>query len=201
MRKAVVGMAALLLAGSALLWAATAAQNPTGLDASWGTWSSTAYTQVNDHPDASCASVVTCTALGSSPAACQLTWTFAAFSVPAGSTGISVDVLYYDKDASSGTNNEGARLKVGGSYYNATTHNPATTCTSRDDAWATNPKTSAAWTAEQVNGTDASNPLQAFGINSTDTTPNIQLGSIRLQVTYTAPGSKRAQTIIAGVMR
>lgn len=199
MRKAAGGVAGLVLAASALLWAATAAQNPTGLDASWGTWSSTAYTQVNDHPDSSCTSVVTCTALGSSPAACQLTWTFAAFSVPAGSTGISVDALYYDKDASNGTNNEGARLKVGGNYYNATTHNPSTTCTSRDDAWTTNPKSGGPWTAEEVKGTDAANPLQAFGIQSTDTTPNIQLGSIRLQVTYTPPDGKRPQTIIAEV--
>lgn len=186
----------LFILDPAHLLAATASQNPTSDDAVSGTWDGTAgsrYTVVDDHPDSSGADYLTHGTTGG-----NLTFGFSAFSIPAGSTSISVDVIYYDQKTASQACNIGGRLKVGGNYYNATTHNPANgTWTLRTDSWSTNPKTSSAWTVDDVNGVGA-NALQAFGWVSTDASPTIRLSSIIIQVTYTPPGRRRAQTIVAG---
>lgn len=163
---------------------ATSTRNPTSDEAVSGTWTGSAgsrYTLVNDHPDSTGTSI-----LAHGTTAGNLTFGFSAFSIPAESTGISVEILYYDKDASNGNNNAAGRLKVNGVYYGSSTHNPGSVYTLRTDTWATNPNTSAAWTVADVNGT-GSNPLQAFGWVSTDATPAINFSSIQLQVTYTPP--------------
>jgi hypothetical protein len=169
---------------------ATQNRNPTSDEAASGTLSGSAgtrYTLVDDYPDANGADVLS---FGTTTA--QITFGFSAFSIPTGSTSISVQVLYYDGEAANGANNCGGRLKVGGSYYNAATHNPSgTTYTSRTDNWATNPQTAAAWTVDQVNGIGA-NALQAFGIGSTDSNPAFRVSSVQLQVTYTAPVTRTA---------
>lgn len=166
---------------------ATQTRNPTSDEAASGTLSGTAgsrWTLVDDYPDTTGADVLT---FGTTTA--QITFGFSAFTIPAGSTGISVQVLHYDGEAATGVNTTCGRLKVGAAYFNAATHNPSgTTYTQRTDNWATNPATSVAWTVDQVNGIGA-NALAAFGIGSTDSNPTFRVSSVQLQVTYTAPSS------------
>jgi hypothetical protein len=165
--------------------ATTATRDPTSDEAVSGTWSGSAgsrWTLVDDYPSASSADALT-----HGTTAGNITFGYSVFAIPAGSINISVQVLYYDGEASNGANNIGGRLKVGGNYYNAATHNPSGTGgTSRSDNWATNPKTSAAWTVDDINGV-GTNALQAFGLVSTDANPTCWCSSIRLQVTYDPP--------------
>lgn len=174
---------------------ATQTRAPTSDEAATGTWSGSAgsrWTLVDDYP-----SVATNDLLTGGTTAAVITFGFSAFSIPAGSTDISVQVQYFDGEPSNGANNCGGRIKVGGTYYNAATHNPAGTAgTSRSDNWATNPKTAAAWTVNDVNGVGA-NALQAFGMNSTDSNPTWRFSSIQAQVTYTAPVSRTANVATA----
>lgn len=160
-------------------------RNPTSDEAVSGTWTGTAgsrYQNVDDYPDTGGTDF-----LAGGTATSVITFGFSVFTVPSGSTGISVDVDYHDGEASNGANNCGGRLKVGDNYYNAATHNPSGSgWTARTDNWATNPKTTTAWTVDDVNGVGA-NALQAFGINSTDSNPAFRFSGIRLRVTYTAP--------------
>ncbi len=162
----------------------TVSRNPTGDEAVSGTWTGTAgsrYLVVDDYPDTAGTDVLT----HGTTTAGNLTFTFTAFSLPTEATNISVAVLYYDDKNGAQACNIAARLKVGGAYYAATSHNPTNaTFVQRTDTFATNPRTSAAWTPAQVNGTDGTNPLQAFGWVSTDASPSIDLTSIRLNVTY-----------------
>lgn len=164
---------------------ATQTRNPTSDEAASGTLSGVAGTRntlVSDYPD-----TVGATAITFGTTAAAITFGFSVFTVPAGSTSISVQVLYYDGEAANGANNCAGRIKAGGTYYNAATHNPSgTTYTSRTDNWATNPKSAQAWTVDDVNGVGA-NALQAFGIGSTDSNPTFRVSSVQLQVTYTAP--------------
>lgn len=158
---------------------------PTSDEAVAGTWSGAAgsrYTLVDDYPD-----TTPTDSLRHGTTAGNITFGFSAFTVPASATAISVIVDYYEDDVSNGTNNVSARLKVGGSYYATDSHNPATTLTQRSSTFANNPKTGAAWTVAQVNGTDGTNDLQAFGWISTDANPRIDFSSIRLRVSYTLP--------------
>jgi hypothetical protein len=158
---------------------------PTSDEAASGTWSGSAgsrYALVDDYPDASGADY-----LSHGTTAGDITFGFAPFGLLAGSTIASVQVQYYDAEPSAGTNNLAGRLKVGGSYYNASTHNPSgTTYTSRTDTWATNPKSGASWTVDDVNGVGA-NALQAFGLYSGDANPAVRISSIRVVVNYTPP--------------
>ncbi|MFH1110969.1 MAG: hypothetical protein V1790_17490 [Planctomycetota bacterium] len=119
-------------------------------------------------------------------AAGNITFGFAPFSIPANAFAISVQVRYYDAEPSAGTNNLGGRLRVGGTYYASATHNPAgTTYTPRSDNWPLNPRTGLPWTVDDVNGIGA-NPLQHFGVISTDANPVIRISCIEIQVTYQA---------------
>lgn len=177
----------------------TATANPTSDESVTGSWTGSVgsrYTLVDDYADTVPTDVLdTPTAAGGA----QITFGYTAFAIPTGSTAISVQVKYYDQDSTSGTNNSGGRLKVNGLYFNAATHNPSTTLTSRSDNWATNPNTTAAWTVGDINGTSAS-PLQAFGFNSTDASPLVRYSSVQIQVTYTPPlagGWTKVQSVVA----
>ncbi|MBI4164304.1 MAG: hypothetical protein HY508_01060 [Acidobacteria bacterium] len=169
----------------------TADQNPTSDEAVSGTWDGTAgsrYTVVNDHPDSSGSSFLT-----HGTTAGNLTFGFSAFSIPAGSTITNVQVIYYDQKTASQSAAAAGRLKVGGNYYNASTHNPANgTWTLRTDTWTTNPKSAVNWTVDDVNGS-GSNNLQAFGFFSSDASPTVRFSSVIVRVTYTLPlgGPKR----------
>lgn len=178
---------------------ATTTRNPTSDDAVSGTWTGSAgsrYTVVDDYPDSGGADSLTCSAAGA------LTHGFSAFSVPTGATSISVQVLYYDQKSGSPSSAIQARLKVGGNYYAGPggTHNPSNgTWVARSDNWTTNPKTTAAWTVAQVNGTDGTNDLQAFGVDVTDASPNVLVSSVQLQVTFTAPVITKTASLSAAV--
>jgi hypothetical protein len=179
------------------LHADTASRNPTSDDAESGTWSGgsagTRYTLVDDHPDSSGADFLT-----HGTTAGNLTFGLTAFAIPAGSTSISVQVVYYDQKTAAQGAAAAGRLKVGGNYYNASTHNPANgTWTLRTDSWATNPKSGSAWTVDDVNGV-GSNALQGFGFFSNDANPTIRFASVIVQITYTPPasGKKRHYTMV-----
>jgi hypothetical protein len=162
-------------------------RNPTGDEAVSGTWTGSAgtrYTVVDDYPDTGGTDELT----HGTATAGNLTFTFSAFTLPTIATAITVLVDYYDYKTASQTCNIAARLKVNGTYYASSTHNPANGSanrTQRTDTFATNPNTGAAWTVADVNGS-GSNPLQAFGWVSSDANPSIVLSSIRIRVTYTA---------------
>ncbi len=164
---------------------ATQNRAPTSDQSVSGTWTGSAgsrYAVVDDYPDASGADYLT-----HGTTAGYITFGFSAFSIPAGSTGISVQVRYYDKKNASQGCAVAGRMVVGGSPYNASTHNPANgTWTVRSDDWANNPKTAAAWTVDDVNGVGA-NALQQFGWYASDANPVIDLSCIEVQVTYTPP--------------
>ncbi len=158
-------------------------RNPTSDEAVSGTWDGSAgtrYTVVNDHPDAGGS-----TSLTHGTTAGNLTFGFSAFSIPSIATDISVDVIYYDQKTGNGAAATAGRLKVGGNYYNSTTHNPTNgVWVLRTKSWATNPKTSVAWTVNDINGSGA-NALQAFGFFSDDANPTVKFASVIVQVTYT----------------
>lgn len=163
---------------------ATVSRAPVSDEAAAGTWTGSAgtrYTLVDDYPDTTPTDW-----LRHGTTAGNITFGFTAFAIPAGSAAITVQVRYYDKDVSSGNNNLAGRLKVGGNYYGAASHNPTTTLTARSDNWATNPKTTVAWTVDDINGVGV-NALQAFGVVSTDASPQMDISSIEVQVTYTPP--------------
>ena len=157
-------------------------RSPTADRTATGTWSGSAgsrYTLVDDYPDDTPNDVLNCSAAG------YITFTFPAFTIPAGATSISVSVRYYDRVTSAGTAAAAARLDIGASSsYNATTHAPATTLTQRTDTWANNPRGGAPWTVTEVNGT-AINYLRAVGFYLSDASPSVDFSSVQLVVTYT----------------
>ncbi len=178
---------------SGLLFADTASRNPTSDEAVAGTWDGTAgsrYTLVDDHPDSAGTDYLT-----HGTTAGNLTFGFSAFSVPAGSSITNVQTIYYDQKTASQAAAAAGRLKVGGAYYNATTHNPATGWTLRTDTWTTNPKSTASWTVDDVNGVGA-NALQAFGFFSNDASPTIRFSSVIVQVTYSLAGTRKRAIVI-----
>jgi hypothetical protein len=116
---------------------------------------------------------------------------FSAFDVPANSTGISVQVLYYDFKNGSQASAAGSLLRCNDTTNrnSAATHNPGNgnaNIALRTDDYTTNPKSGAAWTVAEVNGT-GTNALTAFGVRVTDASPTVAFSSALLQVTYTEP--------------
>ncbi len=178
-------------------YAATDSRDPASDEAVSGSWDGTAgsrYTVVNDHPDSTGSSYLT-----HGTTAGYLTFGFSAFSLPAGSSITNVQVIYYDQKTASQASAAAGRLKVGGNYYNAATHNPANgTWTLRTDTWTQNPKSAANWTVDDVNGV-GSNTLQAFGFYSSDASPTIRFSSVIVQVTYSLSSGRKAQTIVARI--
>lgn len=159
-------------------------RNPTSDVAVTGTWSGTVgsrYTLVDDFP-----SQDTADALVHGTAAGNILFGFTPFDIPAGSTGISINVRYYDREAISGVNNLGPRIRVGGNDYSESTQNPGTSTTFRSYWWYSNPKTNTSWTVDDINGIGA-NAISAFGVYSTDASPLITITSIQLIVSYTPP--------------
>jgi hypothetical protein len=162
-------------------------RNPTGDGTFSGTWSGSAssrYTLVDDHPDSSGADKLT-----HGTTAGRGTFTFSAFTVPAGSTITNVQVVYYDQKTASQGASWGAFLRVGGADRATNdAHNPANaTWTLRTATYTTNPATSQAWTVDQVNGAAGSNNLEGFGVVATDASPTCEMASIQLVVNYTEP--------------
>lgn len=164
---------------------ASQTRDPTGDGTFSGTWTGTAGTRwqlVDDHPDSAGTDLLT----HGTATAGRGTFTYSAFTVPAGATIDSVQVLYYDRKTASQADSWGAFLRVGG-VDRATNdaHNASTTRTLRTATYTTNPATSTAWTRDEVNGTAGSNNLEGFGVVATDANPSLELSSIQLVVNYT----------------
>jgi hypothetical protein len=153
-----------------------------------GTWSGTSrHLLLDDHPDSTnpAADVTTCSGAGA------LVMGFSAFDVPANSTSISVQVLYYDFKNGSQGSVAGSLLRCNDTTNrnSSATHNPGNgnaNVALRTDNYATNPKSGAAWTVDEVNGS-GTNALTAFGVRVTDASPTVAFSSAHLQVTYTEP--------------
>ena len=176
---------------------ATATRNPTSDEAVSVTWSGVAgirYLTVNDYPDS-----LGLTFLTHGTTAGNLTFGFSVFSIPAGSTNISILGRWYDRKNAAQNCNIGLRAKVGGNYYNGGSFSPVNgTWTPRTSASiSTNPKTGVAWTVDDINGV-GSNALEAFGWFSTDANPAIDLSSIQIEVTYTPAGKAFSAISIIG---
>jgi hypothetical protein len=192
MRKLLlIAAVVLFLAGQS--WAASDTRNPTGDGIVAGTVSGsspTRYQAVDDYPDTTPTDYLQFGTTANS----EHTFTFTALTIPAGSTSISVDVLYYDAEPANGTNSSAGRLRVGGTQYSSATHNPSgTTYTSRTKSWATNPKSTVAWTVDDVNGV-GTNALQQFGMIGPDSNPAWRVSSVQLKVNYTPPANSGFQT-------
>ena len=182
-----------------LLLLATAAhadddsRGPTSDEALSGTWDGTPgsrYTLVDDHPDDAGTDYLT-----HGTAAGNITFGFPPFTIDSENTIQSVAVLYYDQRTSGAPANAAARLKVGGSYFNASTHAPANgTWTLQTDTWTQNPATSADWTVDQVNGTGA-NALQAFGFFSSDANPTVRFSSVIVRITFSGPAQSAPRRV------
>jgi len=127
-------------------------------------------------------------------------FTFPAFTVPAGSTITNLAIYYRACDVATvpGTNNIRAAIKSGGSYYATTDagQNPGATFTTYSYTFATNPKTTAAWTLDDINGVGA-NPLQQFGISSSDLSPNAGISMVYAQVNYVTANNERIRVQVS----
>jgi hypothetical protein len=157
---------------------------PTSDEATVGTWTKSAgasYFGCVDETPASDVDYITCTALAGGRG--RQTFGFAAFAIPAGSAQIQVHVYNRDRDASIAGSNVGGALKVNGTYYDAAGRDPTTAYVNYVDSWATNPNTGLAWTVDDINGAGA-NPLQAFGVTTNDTTPNVSCSQCYIEVVY-----------------
>jgi len=114
-------------------------------------------------------------------------FSFPAFSVPRGMgiTGLTVSLVAKDYP-SSGTNNMRPAIRVGGTNYLTTspsTEVPSSYGTTISYTYTTNPRTTSAWTIDDING-GGSNALQGFGVYSTDASPNIRLTQVYAAVTW-----------------
>jgi len=166
---------------------ATQTANPTSEVSVTGTWSGTdRHLLLDDHPDSGnpVNDSTTCSAAG------VLIMGFPAFTVPAGSTSISVQVLYEDFKNGSQASTIGAAIRCNDTTNRLSgTHNPGNgnaNIALRNDNYATNPKSGAAWTVDDVNGV-GTNGLTSFGVSVTDASPTVTVSSAQLQVTYTPP--------------
>lgn len=90
-------------------------------------------------------------------------FTFAAFSVPTGSTIIRLTIHFRAQNAGAGDSNSiGGRLRINSTQYNASLNGLTSSWDDYSSTWTTNPATGAAWTVDDINGI-GSNPVQQFG--------------------------------------
>ena len=158
---------------------------PTSDEATTGTWTMTGggdYHSCLDEAVLNTADYITCTAVG------RQTFGFTAYAIPAGCTITSVVVVMCTVRHGANVGRMGGELKVGGNYYGGLGHTPyeSPEWGYFTRSWATNPKSGAAWTLNDVNGIGV-NALQAFGVYSDDCTPTVSCAQCWLQVYFT-PG-------------
>jgi hypothetical protein len=114
-------------------------------------------------------------------------FTFSNFTVPSGSTinGLTVYFRARDVSGTNPNNNLRARLRVDGSYYDASSSiDPTTTWTTYSYTWDENPRTGNPWTVNEINRATWQNELEQFGIYSTDFNPDIQVSMAYAEVDY-----------------
>ncbi len=170
--------------------AASQQQLPTSDENNSGSFTTTPFfSKVNDASDATLI-------VGVANAGGHMTFGFTAFSVSAGSTITNLVLHYRCRSTTTSTANNGASIiKVGGTYYGSgdtAGGDTGNACPSSGGAvgdfsftFTTNPKTSAAWTVAEINGTDGTNPLQAFGVGGSDFNPDVNFYDVDATVNYT----------------
>lgn len=173
----------------------TQTRTPTSDYAKSGTWSPTSniYATVDDAPPLSSAGDSDYAVHGTT--AGYISFGFTKFTVPAGATINRVSVYTrLRKNAYWLASAATARLVVGGTAYAGSAMTlPIVAANYRYD-WTTNPKTSSAWTVDQVNGT-GTNTLQYFGLTSSDANPTINLYQTYIEVDYTEAGGSSSTTV------
>jgi hypothetical protein len=105
------------------------------------------------------------------------------FTIPDESTITDITIYYRAKDQSNGNNNIRAYIKAGGSYDSGSSVNPSLSWTTYSYSFTTNPSTGLAWTVDDINGS-GSNPLQYFGVYSSDLNPAVDVSMVYAQVNY-----------------
>ena len=169
---------------------------PTGDNSATGTWAitgaATRWQAVAEAVADDATSYIAGTAAGNA------LFNFPAFTVPAGSTITNLTIYYRASKSAAQASNIRASIKVNATNYDTTDTglNPSAspTFTLYSFAYTTNPNTGAAWTETDINGTGA-NPLQAFGVNSTDAAPNPYVTQVYAVVTYTLPNGAPSLSI------
>lgn len=123
---------------------------------------------------------------------------FTAFSVPAGAIISKLSIHYRCRSTTTSTAQICAsNIKVGGTYYGSGdtaggdagsgAPSSAGAISDRTFDFTTNPKTGLSWTIAEINGTDVTNPLQAFGVGSNDYNPDVNFYDVDATVTYSSP--------------
>lgn len=108
-------------------------------------------------------------------------YTFPAFDIPAGSTGITLRVTYRMLGGTAW-----GCIKVNGYHYQGTGHNTGSWSTYYNDH-SVNPATSSAWTVDDINGV-GSYPLQQMSIKMDASYQDpTKVTQIYLTVTFTPP--------------
>jgi hypothetical protein len=155
--------------------------------ASTGTWAvfpSTTSTKWDKVDDGESDADTTYLTLGTT--AGYALFNFTAFDVPLSAIITKLEITYISRDVTVGVNNIRSAIRVGGTNY-------LTTDTGIDSganylsityAYKNNPKTLTAWTVDDING-KGSNPLQQFGVNSSDANPIFRITSVKAKVSYT----------------
>jgi len=168
---------------------ATQDRLPTGGGTDYGSYFSPyLYTNIDDpvgSPD-----TATYVAYESGGGGANEYYTFSTFSVPAGATITKLRMTFriYNgyNEGSLQWSSIGPRLKVGGSFYTGTTQSSHDAWGTFTEDWTVNPKTSAAWTVNDINGTGA-NPLQQFGLGMTGNYNECRCTQAYLTVYYEDP--------------
>jgi hypothetical protein len=113
-------------------------------------------------------------------------FTFSPFSISAGSPIANLTIYVRAKDDSSGTNNIRAAINVNGTTHNSTTsYDPGNSWVTYSYSFTVNPGTGSDWTVDDLNGTGA-NPLQQFGVYSTDLSPDIRVSIVYAEVLFSS---------------
>jgi len=102
-------------------------------------------------------------------------------SLPAG-TILGVSVCAYAA-CDTGVNTIQFSIRVNGSSSHSSATTVTTSYTEYCNEWTTNPVSSSAWTEADVEGTSG-NPLQDWGVNTTQTDAQIRATAVRLKVRY-----------------
>lgn len=114
---------------------------------------------------------------------------FTPFSVPTGAAVSKLSIAYRHIKNGGPLCNIRSALLVGGTDQD--TVDPGTNPTNgswnpRTYDYTTNPKSSVAWTADDINGVGV-NSLEAFGVYTTDASPNPSVSQVYAEVTYQMP--------------
>ena len=175
-----------LLAAQA--FAATQVRSPTGDNSQTGTWAvvpaspTTFYDKVDEYPTPDDSTTyIYCTALSAGSA--RNIFNFTAFTVPSGAVVSSLEITYRHRGSGGGNYKIGPSLRVGGSTFETdATFNQNSWGITTTSSYTTNPA-GGAWTVDDINGTGIK-PLQAFGVYSTDVTPNPYVTQVYAKVYY-----------------